>query len=116
MKKVNKKILITGGAGYIGLNLIVFFLREKYRITTIDNFLTSKPINNKIKKKINFFKVDLTKKGQVKNFFKNKNFDIIIHLAAYSGVQEFNKNILKCFNNNIMATKNLIDYGFNKKN
>ena len=63
----------------------------------VDNFSTSKPINSKLKKRINFFKVDLTKKKEVNNFFKKKNFDIIVHLAAYSGVQEFNNNILKCF-------------------
>ena len=32
MKKLNKKILITGGAGYIGQNLICFFLKKKYKI------------------------------------------------------------------------------------
>ena len=114
MRQNSKKILITGGAGYIGLNLIIFFLRENYRITVVDNFLTSKPINNKIKKYIKFYKVDLTKEKKVKNFFKKKNFDVIIHLAAYSGVEEFNKNVLKCFNNNIISTKNLINYGFLK--
>ena len=103
MRQNSKKILITGGAGYIGLNLIIFFLRENYRITVVDNFLTSKQINNKIKKYIKFYKVDLTKEKKVKNFFKKKNFDVIIHLAAYSGVEEFNKNVLKCFNNNIIS-------------
>jgi len=56
MKKPNKKILITGGAGYIGQNLISFFLRKKYKIYVIDNLLTSKSINKKIKKNISFHK------------------------------------------------------------
>ena len=116
MKKTKKKILITGGAGYIGLNLIICFLKENYQITVVDNFSTSKPINSKLKKRINFFKVDLTKKKEVNNFFKKKNFDIIVHLAAYSGVQEFNNNILKCFKNNVISTQNLINYGFATKN
>ena len=54
-------------------------------------------------------------KKKVKSFFKNKNFDLIIHLAAFSGVQEFNKNILKSFNNNVLATKNLVEFAFKKK-
>ena len=38
MKKLNKKILITGGVGYIGQNLISFFLKKKYQIYVIDNW------------------------------------------------------------------------------
>ena len=99
MKRRNKKILITGGAGYIGLNLISFFLETKNKIYVIDNLSTSKAINKNIKKYINFYKIDLTDEKRVKRFFKKRSFDLIIHLAAFSGVQEFNKNILKSFNN-----------------
>jgi len=74
MKKTRKKILITGGAGYIGLNLIIFFLKENHQITAIDNFSTSKPINPKLKKYINFFRLNLERQNQVKNFFKKKKF------------------------------------------
>ena len=116
MIKLNKKILITGGAGYIGQNLVSYFLRKKYLIYVIDNLSTSTSINNNIRKKINFFKIDLTKENKVKFFFKNRNFDLIIHLAAFSGVQEFNKNVSKSFNNNVLATKNLLSFGFQKKN
>ena len=116
MKKTNKKILITGGAGYIGQNLISFFLGKKYKIYVIDNLSTSVSLNSKIKKNVNFYKMDLAIKKKVKSFFKNKNFDLIIHLAAFSGVQEFNKNILKSFNNNVLATKNLVEFAFKKKN
>lgn len=115
MKTLNKKILITGGAGYIGQNLISFFLKEKYKIHVIDNLSTSKPINKKIRKNINFYKIDLMQKKKVKNFFSKKNFDLIIHLAAFSGVHQFNKNVLKSFNNNVLATKNLVQFGFKKK-
>ena len=52
MRKSNKKILITGGAGYIGQNLVSFFLKEKYPIYVIDNLSTSVSINNNIKKNI----------------------------------------------------------------
>ena len=116
MRKQNKKILITGGAGYIGQNLISFFLREKYQIDVIDNLSTSFSINNNIKRYINFSKIDLARENKAKVFFKNRNFDLIIHLAAFSGVQEFNKNVLKSFNNNILATRNLIRFGFKKEN
>ena len=41
MPRSNKKILITGGAGYIGQNLVSFFLNNKYQIYVIDNLSTS---------------------------------------------------------------------------
>tara|TARA_B100000029_G_scaffold395983_1_gene393914 strand:- start:317 stop:1279 length:963 start_codon:yes stop_codon:yes gene_type:complete len=112
MKKQNKKILITGGAGYIGQNLTNYLLKEKYLIYIIDNLSTSSKLNNKIKKKVKFFNIDLTKEQKVRHFFKNKKFDLIIHLAAFSGVKEFDKNVLKSFNNNVLATKNLVRFAF----
>ena len=114
MKKLNKKILITGGAGYIGQNLICFFLKKKYKICVIDNLSTSVPLNSNIKKNVSFYKIDLGIENKAKLFFKKKNFDLIIHLAALSGVQEFNKNVLKSFNNNVLATKNLVQFAFQK--
>ena len=116
MKKLNKKILITGGAGYIGQNLIGFFLKKKYKIYVIDNLSTSVPLNSNIKKNVSFYKIDLGIENKAKLFFKKKNFDLIIHLAALSGVQEFNKNVLKSFNNNVLATKNLVRFAFQKQN
>ena len=57
MKKLNKKILVTGGAGYIGQNLINFFLQKKCHIYVIDNLSTSNSLNKKIKKKYSFIKL-----------------------------------------------------------
>ena len=114
MKKPNKRILITGGAGYIGQNLISFFLKKKYQIYVIDNLSRSMSPNKYLKKNINFYKIDLAVEKKTKSFFKHRNFDLIIHLAAFSGVQEFNKNVLKSFNNNVLATKNLVQFAFQK--
>ena len=46
MKKKNK-ILITGGAGYVGQNLVRYFLNKNYKITVIDNLSTSKKYKKK---------------------------------------------------------------------
>ena len=44
------KSLVTGGAGYIGQNLISFFLKDKWNIYVIDNLSTSRSLNKNIKK------------------------------------------------------------------
>jgi len=116
MEKNKKKILITGGAGYIGQNLTKFLLKKNFKIFIIDNLSTSKPLNKELKNKVSFHKIDLNDEKKVKNFFKKNFFDTIIHLAAFSGVKEFNKNILKSFNNNVVATQNLIRFGFKNQN
>ena len=116
MKRENRKILITGGAGYIGQNLVSFFLKKNFKVYVVDNLSTSAPIEKNIKKNIYFHKIDLTNEKKTKIFFYKKKFDLIIHLAAFSGVQEFNRNILKSFNNNVLATKNLVRFAFIKNN
>ena len=110
--KNNNKILITGGAGYIGQNLINYFLKDKWKISVIDNLSTSKEINPNLKKEISFYNINLVKEKKVRQFFEKNSFDLIIHLAAFSGVKEFNKNVMRSFNNNVLATKNLVLYGF----
>ena len=75
MAKQTKKILITGGAGYVGQNLISYLLKEKYKIEVIDNLSTSAFINKSIGKYLSFYKIDLTDEKKVKTFFKRKNFD-----------------------------------------
>ena len=83
MGKSNKKILITGGAGYIGHNLISFFLSKKYRIYVIDNLSTSTSVNKNIKKNISFFKIDLTEDNKVKSFAFSPKLQMGVSIAIF---------------------------------
>ena len=80
------KILITGGAGFIGVNLTLKLLSHKHKVTVLDNFITSAPINiNSINNQnLEFIKTDITKSlpGQV----LDAKFDQIFHLACPTGV------------------------------
>jgi len=92
-----QNILITGGSGYIG-SCLSLYLKKKYEITNLDK-KNNKHISIKICNLLNFKKLN--------NILKKKKPKLIIHLAAQSLVDEtINKE--KYYQNNVMATKNLI--------
>lgn len=105
---MKKKILITGGAGFIGLNLLRK-LSEICNVTVYDNLSRGKMdyyFSKEIKKKnVNFVKVDLNKRINLKN-----DFDYIFHLAATVGVKNVVRSPLYTIENNIKSLFNIIDF------
>lgn len=103
------KIAIIGGLGFVGTNLY-FLLNKNHKITIIDNY--------KIKTNIKFLKKAKVIKGDIKNLnFLRKNltnFDIVINLAAQTGVLESNNNPVKSINENIIGFYNILE--ISKKN
>lgn len=115
----NKNILITGNTGFIGSWLTLCLLKYKCKITGISKDQGQKTgIFNifNLKNKINFFQFDLKDNLKVKNFFKKKKFDIIIHLAAEPLVLDGLTKPSKIIKNNIISTLNLIENVRNYKN
>ena len=110
-------ILITGAAGFIGYNLSKLLLEKKHVIYAIDNFDNYYSTNIKkkrislLKKYRNFLfdKVDITNKKNLKNFFKKKKKDLVIHLAAQAGVRYSLVNPQKYIDVNIFGFLNLIE-------
>lgn len=112
---MNKKILITGGLGFIGSHTVVEILKTNLDIIIIDNLSNSfEDTLNKIEKitskKPNFYKIDLTNKEELETLliFKNQ-IDTCIHFAGYKSVKESMDNPYKYYNNNLISTINLID-------
>lgn len=95
-------LLITGSSGFIGTNLVKYLDKKNIKYYGID-----KKVNNYIKIK-NFYKIDLTNKSKLKKIFKGKKFKYIIHLAALPGFVSCHTNPTKAFNDNVLATFNLI--------
>src|SRR5580704_3305050 len=89
-----KKILVTGGCGYIGVHTIVDLIQHGYEVISIDNNSRSNPFilqgAEKITgKKIKNYPVDLCDLNATKAIFKeNDNIVGIIHFAAYKAVGE----------------------------
>lgn len=74
-----KKILVTGGAGFIGSHIVDRLIHYDWAVTIFDNLSTGE--KNNINKQANFVKGDITDKKQVKDVFKTK-FDVVFHLAG----------------------------------
>ena len=102
------KILITGGAGYIGTVLIQMFLKERFDITILDNFLfNQKKILKKIaKNKINIIEGDVRDKYLIKKTVSK--FDTIIPLAAIVGAPLCKKNTKLTKSVNVSSINSLV--------
>lgn len=116
------KILITGGAGYIGSHVVKQLLETtQYDITVLDNLSTGyiKTIHTlKTIRDFEFIELDLKEFNDVNLLLQTKLFDVIIHFAASSIVSESVEKPLKYYMNNTVNTTNLIkcasEYGIKK--
>lgn len=96
-----KKILVTGGSGFVGSRLVNLLCEKGYDVTILD-----KTSNNSNTQKI--IKLDLTDYDP-KNKSLAKNFDVIFHLAAFIDVNEMIRNPRENTLNNIKSTLNLLE-------
>ena len=105
-----KKVMVTGGTGLIGTNMINQLLHSGAKITAIIH--KTKPyINNK---KINYIKADLTKYDECLKITKNQ--DYIIHCAAASfGIEIMSKDPKRLVTSNILMNTNLLDAAHTNK-
>ena len=112
---MKKKVLVTGGTGYIGSHTVVELQRLGFDVLIIDNLSNSKiEVLKKIEKisgiKPLFEKVEMCDETQMKSFFsKHPNIDAVIHFAAVLQVDESVRLPLKYYRNNLQSTINLID-------
>ena len=85
---MNKNILVTGGAGFIGSEITKYLVNKKFKVTVLDNNTRGKPERLKtVWKKIKFIKGDIRNKKKV--YYATKNVNSIIHLAYVNGTKFF---------------------------
>ena len=103
------KIVVTGGAGFIGLHLVNHLLKEENQITILDNFSNSDKNLTKIlqHKNLKIIEGDIRKINDVNNCLKEQ--DIVIHLAAKISVSESILNPSETFEVNVDGTKNVLE-------
>ncbi len=115
------KILVTGGAGYIGSHCVLALIKCGYEVLVADNLSTGhiETVNTlKTIGSVDFVQGDIGNAEFLDIIFKNNNIDAVMHFAAFSQVGESIKNPAKYYKNNVAATINLlskmVEYGVKK--
>ena len=103
------KILVTGGAGYIGSHTCVELLNAGYEVVIVDNFSNSKPeVLNRIRditgKDVIFYQFDVANEMDMRLVFEENKIDAVIHFAGYKAVGESVAKPLMYYLNNLGST------------
>lgn len=108
------RILVTGGAGFIGSHTCVELLNAGYELVVVDNLCNSKEealrrVEAITGKKLHFHKVDLLDKPALYAVFAHEVLDAVIHFAGLKSVGESVSQPLRYYQNNLAGTLNLLE-------
>lgn len=101
------KLLVLGGAGYIGSHTATELLDNGHEVVIADNLVTG--YREAVPEKATFYQGDLRDKDFLVDLLKKEKVDAVIHFAAFSLVGESVTNPLKYYENNLYGTKVLLD-------
>lgn len=108
------RILVTGGAGYIGSHTCVELLNEGYEVVIIDNLYNSNQkavdrIEEITGKSVKFYQDDMLDRAALKKIFDENEIDAVIHFAGLKAVGESVHKPIEYYRTNIDSTLNLVD-------
>lgn len=111
---MNKKVLVTGGAGYIGSHTVVELLDRGYQVVVVDNLSNSKlSVIDRVKtitgKDFDFYQIDLLDKDKLEKIFQEHSINAVIHFAGLKAVGESVQKPLAYYHNNLLSTLNLLE-------
>ncbi len=112
---MSKFIVVTGGAGFIGSNLIEKLLREtKYIIISIDNYSTGSKKNHIRSKKVKYLKGDTKKISKILNKYK-KDIIAIFHFGEFARIYQSFLKMDECINSNSIGSNAVFNFCFVNK-
>src|SRR4030065_1031895 len=103
-------ILITGGAGFIGINLTIKLLKQGHKVTVLDNFITADKnnIKNLLREgNLNFIESDICR--ELPKEISRKNYKQIYHLACPTGVPNLVKRAREMLLTCSVGTLNILE-------
>jgi nucleoside-diphosphate-sugar epimerase len=103
-KNDTRKVLVTGGAGFIGSHLVDALVQEGHPVVVIDNLSTGKKAQ--VNKRARFLKADIRNLKKIKPYFMG--VDWVFHLAAKARIQPSIKDPASTFDHNIIGTLNVL--------
>ncbi len=103
------KILVTGGAGYIGSQTNLFLLENGFETVVFDNLVYGHLTNIPQNAKCQFVQGDLLNLTQLEEVFAKNKIDAVIHFAAFAYVGESVENPAKYYQNNVLGSFNLLE-------
>ena len=101
------RLLVLGGAGYIGSHTALELIKKGHEVIVVDNLVTG--YEKAVPDKAVFYQGDIRNLEFLNNLFKKEKIDAVIHFAAYSLVGESVTNPLKYYDNNLYGTKVLLE-------
>ena len=111
---MNKTILVTGGAGYIGTHTVIELLTAGYHVVVLDNLCNASPVALERVQKITgkqvvFAKVDMRDRAGLDAVFASQKIHAVIHFAGLKAVGESVGMPLTYYQNNVTGTLNLLE-------
>lgn len=107
------KVMVTGGAGFIGSQLVKSLLSQKHKVSVLDSIVTG--LRENIPQGIPFYQGDITDRAFVMKSVAEDSPEVIYHLAAQASVEESVRHPLSDANTNIIGTINILDAALEHK-
>jgi len=108
-------IVVTGGCGFVGTNLIEYFIKKtKLKIISLDNYSSGSKKNHILNKRIKYIKSDTKQISKTLNIYKNR-INAIFHFGEFSRIYQSFLNMNECIQSNSIGSHEVFDFCLKNK-